>query len=436
MFEHTTFQLDLSIIFLFAVVLIWFMIAYQLVLTLAGFFHYRSSIKEKRRIDGQSFDFPNVTILIPAHNEDKVITHTVQAMLALDYPPDRLDILVINDGSTDKTEEIVSSFAKAGARVRLYNVPKGEGGKGKSRALNIGLRQTDAKFIAVYDADNTPEPSALKYLMAHLLLDQSLGAVLGKFRTINKNRNLLTRFINIETLSFQSILQAGRWKMFKVATLPGTNLIIRRELLDKLNGWDEEAITEDSELSIRIYMEGFRIKFVPYSVTFEQEPETWSVWIKQRTRWVQGNNYVAKKFLREVPAFKNKFLAFELMYLLSLYYVFFVAIIVSDGLFLLGVADVVVMNLPGPYTAVWVIALVLLIFEVLLALSYDREDKFSNLLITILMYFTYCQLWIYIVGRAVYLDLVQKGPHKWVKTVRFDVQPAPSKDPIDPDVKS
>ncbi|MBI5475326.1 MAG: glycosyltransferase family 2 protein [Ignavibacteriales bacterium] len=415
-------ELDLGIIFLLSVIIIWFMIFYQLILTMAGFFHYRSSRKEKKTIDKNNYDFPFVTILIPAHNEEKVIAYTVEAMLNLEYPKDKLDVLVINDGSTDATAEIVNKYASNDSRLRIYNVPKGEGGKGKSRALNIGLKQTKADFVAVYDADNTPDSSALKYLMAQLLEDETLGAVLGKFRTINKNRNLLTRFINIETLGFQSMLQAGRWKMFKIATLPGTNLIIRRSLIDKLNGWDEDAITEDSELSVRIYKEGYKIKFVPYSVTFEQEPESWKVWIKQRTRWVQGNNYVGKKFLKEIPSFKNKFLAIELLYMLSLYYVFLVALIGSDALFLLGVFNVVTINLPGPYTLVWVVGVILFIMEILLALSYDREDKFSNLLLSLLMYITYCQLWIFIVGRAIYLDVVKKEKRTWVKTERFEVK--------------
>ncbi len=423
MANQTFLELDLSIVFLVSVILIWFMIGYQLILTLAGFFHYRRSIKEKRIVDSLQFDFPKVCVLIPAHNEEKVIAYTLDAMTKLDYPQDRLEILVINDGSSDKTSVIVQRYADRHQSVRLYNVPHGEGGQGKSRALNLGLRETDADFIAVYDADNTPHPSALKYLMAQLSLDPSLGAVLGKFRTINKGRNFLTRFINIETLSFQNMLQAGRWSLFKVSTLPGTNLVIRRSLLDKLNGWDENAITEDSELSIRIYKEGYRIKFIPYSVTYEQEPESWKVWIKQRTRWVRGNNYVGKKFLKEIPAFKNKFLAVEMLYLLSLYYIFLVAIVSSDILFLLGLFNVVMISLPGPYTTVWAIALVLFILEILLALSYDREDRFANLLLTILMYFTYCQFWIYIVGKAIYLDVVKKEKRTWVKTVRFEVDP-------------
>ncbi len=420
-------ELDLSIVFLLSVILIWFMIAYQLILTLAGFFHYRTARKEKEFIDRQEFDYPAVTVLIPAHNEEKVISYTLDAMLALDYPADRLDILVINDGSTDRTGEIVGEYASRDTRVRLYNVPKGEGGKGKSRALNLGLRQTNAEYIAVYDADNTPDPAALKYLMAQLLTDPTLGGVLGKFRTINKKRNLLTRFINIETLSFQSMLQAGRWKMFKVSTLPGTNLVIHRHLLNKLRGWDEDAITEDSELSIRIYMEGYRIKFVPYAVTYEQEPESWKTWIKQRTRWVQGNNYVGKKFLKEIPAFQNKFLAIELTYLLSLYYVFLVAIVSSDILFILGIFNLVQISLPGPYTMVWIVGVVLFLLEILLSLSYDREDNPANIFLTFLMYFTYCQLWIYIVGRALYLDLIRKEKRTWVKTERFDVRPVDAK---------
>ncbi len=421
---ETALQLDLGIVFLLAVILIWFMIAYQLVLTVAGFFHILRSTKEKHQIDGMTFDFPRVAVLIPAHNEGKVIRGTLEAMLAFDYPTDRYEVVVINDGSTDDTGAIVRSFAERDRRIRLVDVAPGEGGKGKSRALNLGLAATDAELVAVYDADNTPEPQALRYLVAQLLLHPDLGAVLGKFRTVNRSRNLLTRFINVETLSFQSIVQAGRWKLFRVSTLPGTNFVIRRTLIEGLGGWDEAAITEDSELSIRVYMEGFRIKVIPYAVTHEQEPETWAVWFKQRTRWVRGNNYVATKFLRQIPRFRRKALAVEVLYLLSLYYVFFVAIVASDLLFLASLLGLVTIPLPGPYTAVWVLAFLLFIMEILLALSYDREDSLSKIGLIVLAYFTYCQLWIVVVARALWLDVVRRERHTWVKTIRFDRSPA------------
>jgi len=409
--------------FVLSVIFIWFMIAYQLVLTMAGFFHNWSSTKEKRAIDGMThLQQPKVCVLIPAHNEEKVIRRTVEAMMKFDYPFEKLEILVINDGSSDKTGEIVELLGRTDSRIRCYNVPKGEGGKGKSRALNLGLKQTDAEIIAVYDADNQPLPNALKYLVAELLIHPDLGAVLGNFRTINKDRTWLTRFVSIETLSFQAILQAGRWAMMKVATLPGTNFVIWKNLLDDLNGWDEEAITEDSELSIRVYMKGYKIKYIPFAVTLEQEPETLSVWAKQRTRWVRGNNYVVGKFIRNITQFQNKFLGFEIMYLLSLYYIFLFAIGVSDLIFILSVSGIIAIPLPGPYTTVWILAVVLFIFEIILVLSYEGQDTLKNFLLVFVMYFTYCQFWIYVVGRAIYLDYIKREKRTWAKTVRFEVE--------------
>jgi cellulose synthase/poly-beta-1,6-N-acetylglucosamine synthase-like glycosyltransferase len=406
-------------LFVVAVILIWFMIGWQLLLTLAGYFHQSESLREQRKIDATEFEYPPVSILIPAHNEEIVIRRTLDAMCALEYPADRLEIIVINDGSSDRTGDIVREFAARDARVICFDVPEGQGGRGKSRALNLGLARASHPYIAVYDADNTPEPSALRYLAAQLLRHPELGAVLGKFRTVNKKRTLLTRFINIETLSFQSILQAGRWKLLRIATLPGTNFLMRRELIEEMKGWDEGAITEDSELSIRMYIAGWKIKYIPYSVTWEQEPETWSVWLRQRTRWVRGNNYVSKKFLSEIGTVPGIFLRFELLYSVALYYIFFFAILISDILFLLSVTGVIAIPLPGPYTLVWVTAIVLFFAEIMLALSYDREDTPMAFLLIGLMYFTYCQLWLVVVGMAWHKDVIKKEKMSWAKTTRF-----------------
>ncbi len=281
-------EVDLSFLFVVAVILIWFMIAYQFILTVFGYFNYLKSLKEKSAIDTGVIEFPTCSILIPAHNEEKVIGATIESMLKLNYPKDKLEIIIINDGSNDSTKDIIKRYAARDSRIALFNVPKGEGGKGKSRALNLGIQKAHSDVIAVFDADNTPDPESLKYLVANLIMNPELGAVLGKFRTVNKNHNMLTKFINVETLSFQSMLQAGRWQMHHISTLPGTNYVIWNSLIKKLNGWDEEALTEDSELSIRIYLEGYKIKYVPYAITYEQEPQKWNVWVKQRMRWVPG----------------------------------------------------------------------------------------------------------------------------------------------------
>ncbi|MGA2296873.1 MAG: glycosyltransferase family 2 protein, partial [FCB group bacterium] len=380
----TALELDLSFVFVIAVILIWFMIAYQFVLTVFGYINYLKSIKEKKLVDSSDYDYPTCSILIPAHNEEVVIGRTIESMLNLNYPKDKLKIVVINDGSTDSTKDIILNYAQQDERVVLFDVPKGEGGKGKSRALNLGIKQVQSEIVAIYDADNTPDKDALKYLVAQLINDKRLGAVLGKFRTVNKKKNLLTRFINIETLSFQSMLQAGRWQLNRIATLPGTNFVMWTWLINNLNGWDEEALTEDSELSIRIYQEGYLIKFIPYAITYEQEPEKWQVFLKQRMRWVRGNFYVITKFFREIPKFRNKRLAFDLLYTLALYYIFFIAIIISDLLFFLSLFNLVSMSLPGPYTVVWIMAIFLFIFEIMVAVSYDNEESFSNAMITLL----------------------------------------------------
>lgn len=419
----TLLELDLSFLFVVAVILIWFMIAYQFILTAFGYANFVRSLREKKDIDRMTFDYPSCAILIPAHNEETVIGRTIESMLAMDYPADRLTIIVINDGSTDGTRGIIEQHARRDSRVRLFDVPKGQGGKGKSRALNLGIQQVASDIVAIYDADNTPDRSALRYLVAQLVLHNDLGAVLGKFRTVNKNVNLLTRFINIETLSFQSMLQAGRWQMHKIATLPGTNFVMWTRLIRELGGWDEEALTEDSELSIRIYQHGYKIKFIPYSITYEQEPQEWKVFIKQRMRWVRGNNYVLGKFVRKIPHFKNKRLAFDILYTLSLYYIFFVAILVSDALFVLSVTNMVSIALPGPYTIVWGLAFLLFILEITLSISYDGEDGWRNIGLIALMYFTYCQLWMYIVLKAMYIEYVRKEKHVWDKTVRFELEP-------------
>ena len=419
----TFLEIDLSVLFVVAVILIWFMIAYQFVLTVFGYLNYVKSLSRKLAVDGMAFDYPSCTILIPAHNEEKVIGATIESMLKLEYPADRLSILVINDGSTDATRDIILKAAAGDRRVRLFDVPAGEGGKGKSRALNLAMTLVASEVIAVYDADNTPDRNALRYLVAQLLNDRDLGAALGKFRTVNKNVNLLTRFINIETLSFQSMLQAGRWQMHNIATLPGTNFVVWTWLIRQLNGWDEEALTEDSELSIRIYQEGYKIKFVPYAITYEQEPQSWSVWVRQRTRWVRGNNYVLGKFLKHLRQFRSKRLMFDVLYTLSLYYVFFVAIVISDVLFVVSAANLVTISLPGPYTFVWIMAFFLFLGETMLAISYDGEDRLKHIPVLVLMYFTYCQLWIYIVIKALWIEYVKKEKRTWDKTVRFDVDP-------------
>ncbi|MCC6157147.1 MAG: glycosyltransferase family 2 protein [Deltaproteobacteria bacterium] len=413
----------IDLCFLSAAIGIWLFLLFNVLLTFFAFLNGLSSEKERARLFSESFPFPFVSILIPAHNEELVIERTVQAMLALNYPKERLEIIVVNDGSKDRTGDVVAEIAARHREVKLVTVPEGEGGKGKSRTLNVGLEHAMGDVIAVYDADNRPEPDALRYLVANLVEDPKLGAVLGKVRTINRDRNSLTRFINLEFISFQWLMQGGRYKLFNLATLPGTNYVIWRKVLDKAGRFDEEAIAEDAELSIRLYEMGYRIKFIPYSVTWEQEPEDVKTFVRQRTRWVQGMTYIVRKFLKVAFQMKNRRIMFDLFYMFSLYYVFFFALILSDVIAVLGLLGFIKLGLVGPFTFIWFLAMMLFFMQSLIAMSLEEEESFLNILLSLIMYVTYCQVWIVIVFRAFWIDVIRRRKGTvWEKTIRYKMR--------------
>ncbi len=418
MFSH----LAVNYLFVFCVIVIWFMLAYQFILFLLGYLYGFRANRQRRALERTPpEDLPPISLMVPAHNEGMVITDTLEGLLKLHYPAEKFEILVVNDGSTDDTADQVKAIAERDSRVRLFNVPAEFAARGKSAALNRGLKECRHDVIGIFDADNVPEPDSVLQLARQLVSDPHLGAVIGKFRCINRRRNILTRFINLESLAFQWIVQAGRWRLLRMATLPGTNYLIRRSLLEELGGWDEQALTEDAEMSIRIYQAGYLIKFVPYAVTWEQEPETLKVWFRQRVRWARGNNYVIEKYFTQVFHIRPRAVGIELFYAMAVYYIFFLAIVLSDLLFLVSFAGLVSIPVPGPYSEVWLLAYLLFILEIVIALTREKEDSPLNILLIALSYFTYCQLWILVVLKGAYDDFILKREHVWVKTQRFRV---------------
>jgi cellulose synthase/poly-beta-1,6-N-acetylglucosamine synthase-like glycosyltransferase len=413
-------HLTINILFLFSVVFIWLMLIYQFILSIGGFLwkHRLSKIHETKMVD--TINLPTVSILIPARNEGMVIEATVRRMIGLDYPADKCQIIVINDGSTDNTGEIVRLISRQHYNVTLLDVPEDRCGRGKGAALNFAMKSVTGDVVAVYDADNIPHRDSLKNLIYHLNADPRLAAVTGKFRAYNRGRNLLTRMINIEGISFQWIVQAGRWFFLKISLLPGTNFVIRKAVINEVGGWDEEALTEDTELTFRLYQRGYIVKFVPNAVTEEQEPEKLSTWIRQRIRWARGNNQIISKFSRSVLKKSNRLISIELLNLFYLYYFFIFAILFSDFIFVMSLFDIVHIDIVGPYAELWMFAFLLYLLEILIALHFEGEDSISNVLYTIFAYFTYTKLWVLVVLISLYQDIVQKKDRIWHKTERFD----------------
>lgn len=384
-------------------------------------FYFKNFDKEIKEID----EYPMISILVPAHNEAKVIGRTVESLLLLNYPKSKMELIVINDNSSDNSKEILENIKDRynNYNFTIINTDNLTGGKGKSNALNIGYTISKGDFIAVYDADNTPDKNALRYLVQTIVMNDELGAVIGKFRTRNKNKNLLTKFINIETLSFQWMSQAGRWQLFNLCTIPGTNFILRRSIIEEIGGWDSKAIAEDTEISFRIYKLGYKIKLVPQSITWEQEPETVKVWIKQRTRWAKGNIYVLMKYIKNIFKQGRNKIVFDIAYFFSVYFLFLTSVIISDILFVLSISKLVEISIPINFFLIWILSYLLFIIEVSISLTIEKgEATIENIFIVAIMYFTYSQLWLFVAikGMIEYLkDIIFKREVKWYKTERF-----------------
>lgn len=414
----------LNLCFVFSVLFIWVMLLYQFFLTLGGFLWRQKCRKEERELEKREIELPGVSILIPARNEELVIDQTIRRMLEFDYPSDRMEVIVINDGSTDRTGEIISSWASKDKRIRLFDIPKEESGQGKSAALNKALKVTRFEAVAIFDADNIPERDSLKRLCRSLVADPKLAAVTGKFRAYNRNQTLLTRLVNLESIVFQWTVQAGRWYFLKISALLGTNFVIWKRVVERLGGWDQQALTEDTELTFRIYEHpGLYIKFLPTAVTWEQEPERLKVWVRQRTRWARGNLYIISKYARRIFQRKPRSTAIELINLLYLYYLFIFAILFSDLAFVLSLFGLVHIRVIGPYFELWILAVCLYVLEVMLALSFEREDSFSNLFVAVIAYLTYTKLWVFIVLRSFWFEYIRKESRAWDKTQRVEVGP-------------
>lgn len=400
---------------------IWVMLVYWIFLSIGAVRYHFLARAELVQLSRWQGPYPFVSILVPAHNEAVVIERTARALCQQRYPDNCFEVIVINDGSQDGTGDIVRELTRDYPQLRCYDVPVGEGGKGKSRTLNVGLTQAKGELIAVFDADNTPEPTCIPRLVATLESDPTLVAVNAKVRTRNRNASLLTRFINLEFIYFQWLFQGGRWAWFRLSMLMGTGYLMRRDALEVLGGFDEASLVDDTEMSLRIFRGNRRIRWVPYAVTWEQEPEALGVWLRQRTRWTQGNLSVTWKYLPY--AFVTPYpLGLEMLTFIFNYIFFVPALVMSHLTFFLSMFDIVNVTIPGPFLYLWVTALI--VFTLHMSVAALLEERYwSNVGLAFLCYFTYAQLFILVLLSAVYHNLTSmlfKRRLNWVKTARTE----------------
>lgn len=242
--------------------------------------------------------WPSVTVVVACHNEEKVLDRLVPALLGLDYPADRLQILLVDDASADRTGEMLDGWATADPRVQVRHRPVGAGG-GKSGALNAALPEVTGDVVVVFDADHRPRPDVLRRLARHFA-DPGVGAVQGRCRILNSGDSLVSELIAIDYLGGYLVNEYGRQAVFRLPAYGGACCAVRTSDLRAVGGWNEATVTEDTDLTLRLMLGGKR---VCYDVTAVDEEEAVTslrrYWV-QRYRWARGHQQVWRDFRSSV----------------------------------------------------------------------------------------------------------------------------------------
>lgn len=226
---------------------------------------------------------PFVSILVPAHNEEGVISNTVENILNIDYP--NFEIIIIDDRSTDKTADVINELAEKNERV-IAMIRKADAFPGKSAVLNDAMNVAKGEAILVFDADATVEPDFLNKLVPNLE-PADVGAVQARKIIRNKDVNLLTRCQNNE-YTMDTQLQAGRDAIKGAVELRGNGELIKREALEDIGGWNNETITDDLDMSTRLHIKGWDIRFCADTCVYEEGIVYLLPLFRQRRRWLEG----------------------------------------------------------------------------------------------------------------------------------------------------
>ena len=217
--------------------------------------------------------------------------------------------------------------------------------------------------------------------------------------------------------------QAGRYYFFKLCTIPGTNYVIRRSIIEKIGGWDDKALSEDTEISFRIYRMGYYIKLLPQAVTWEQEPHLLKIWFKQRVRWARGNLYVLIKNFKYTFDKKAGPMRLDTLYYALTYGIMLSSLVISDVIFLGGMLGFVHVKLAGFSSLLWGMAIMVFIANTMLTLSLEKNEfTLESLGLVTLMMFTYAKLWVVVVLKAFadsIIDAMFNREVKWDKTIRY-----------------
>ncbi len=399
--------INIALICVFVVIYAW--VLYNLPILAMGVKNLRLT-KHKQKIQFETnSSLPTFSIVVPAKNEGKTIGRLLDSLSNLYYPTEKLDVVVVVDGSDDDTLEICEKYASSHGNFQVLLKPVSAG---KPSALNFGVQNTKGEFIAIFDADNVPAKDALLNV-ARYFNDSKVAAVQGRWMSINSKENMLTQFISYEEAVWCEAYLRGKDALGLFVHLKGSCQFIRRSVLTQLEGFNEKVLSEDMELSARIAEKNYLIKYAGDVCTWQESPSTLTALFRQRTRWFRGTMDVAVKYgrlmakinLRNLDAEATLFAPFILIASMLSY-------VMAFGVFLVEYPFNVIWSAFNIFSLVLTTASVLLCGAALIFVS--KPVKVSNLL-WLPFVFAYWFIQSFIALYAGILSLFRR-PKNWSKT--------------------
>ena len=239
-------------------------------------FESRDKLKKTALKDSQ---LPTVSILVPAYNEEKIIGEALEKLMSVVYPKNKLEVIVIDDGSKDNTYSIAKNFESKNLRVLKKK------NTGKASSLNYGLRHTKHEFVAVMDADSFLERNALRQCMAYF--DEDNVAAVTSHVMVKRRKTIWERMQHTEHMVI-SLMRKAQEQVNVINVTPGPLSIYRKRVLMKVGGFDEKSIIEDVEIDWRLLRNGYKIRMAFDAMVHSIYPDTFKMWWGQRRRWVVG----------------------------------------------------------------------------------------------------------------------------------------------------
>lgn len=283
-----------------ASVMAWILFLIVVIMMLYGVRHFMFTINRltgKQRhpyIDIAVARWPVITVFIAAHNEEKVIAGCIEALLNTDYPPECLKIIPVNDRSKDATGSIVDGYvARFPSRISPFH--RIDGKPGKAAALKDALQFAEGDIAIIFDADYVPGRGLLKQLVAPFF-DPEVGSVMGRVVPINSGANLLTRLLDLERSAGYQVDQQARMNMNLLPQYGGTVGGVRLSAVEAVGGWHDDTLAEDTDITFRLMLNGWKTIYTNRSECYEEVPEEWRIRIKQVTRWAKGHNQVMARY--------------------------------------------------------------------------------------------------------------------------------------------